>query len=130
MEIARDSQKSGQVDISLGTLLFVQIISDWFKIMNIKDKFIHQRLNDNLRAPWRQNCKSFTYLEKVCDVISSCQCEGGRCRQKKLTRYTASTFFVVTTNAVSATNSLFQNYDFQYVLPAVFSQNPLEKFFG
>ena len=29
-----------------------------------------------------------------------------------------------------ATNYLFQNYDFQYVLPAVFSQNPLEKFFG
>ena len=39
--------------------------------MTIKDKFIHQRLNDNLRAPWSQNCESFTYLEKVYDVIAS-----------------------------------------------------------
>ena len=37
---------------------------------------------------------------------------------------------VTTKNALSAANHLLQNYDFQYVLPAVFPQNPLEKAFG
>ena len=120
---------SAKINISLGTLLFVQIISGWFKIMNIKDKFIHQHLNDNLRVPWSQNCESFTYLVKVCDVIAS-QLEGGRLRQKKLTKFTASAFVVTTKNVISAANYLLHNYDFHYVLPAVFSQNPLKKCFG
>ena len=47
----------------------------------------------------------------------------------KLTWYTAPAFVFTTKHVVSATNYLFQNYDFRYVLPAVFSQNPLEKFF-
>ena len=123
-------EPSAKINISLGTLLFVQIISDWFKIMNIKDKFIHQRVNDKLLSPWSQNCESFTYLEKVCDVIASCQWEGGCLRQQKLTKFTASVFVVTTKNVISATNYLLRNYDFQYVLPAAFSQNPFEKFFG
>ena len=117
---------SVKINILLGTLLFVQIISDWLKIMNIKDKFIHQRLNDNLHAPWPQNCESFTYLEKVCDVIASCQWEGGSLCQQKVTKFTESAFVVTTKNVISAANYLFHNYDFQYVLPAVFSQNPLK----
>ena len=81
--------------------------------MNIKDKSIHQRLNDNLRAPWSQNCESFSYLEKVCDVIASCQWEGGRLRQQKLTKFTASAVVVTTKNVISAANYLLHNYDFQ-----------------
>ena len=54
----------------------------------------------------------------------------GKGREKKLTKFTASAFVVTTRNSIAAANHLFQNHGFQYVLPAVFSTNPLEKFFG
>ena len=41
-----------KLKIQKGTILFIEIISNWFKMMNIKDKFVHQRLRDNFRAPW------------------------------------------------------------------------------
>ena len=55
---------------------------------------------------------------------------GRRGREKKLTKFTASAFVVTTRNSIAAANHLFQNHGFHYILPAVFSTNPLEKFFG
>ena len=40
------------------------------------------------------------------------------------------TFVLTTKNAIVASNHLSENVDFQYVLPAVFSMNPPEKYFG
>ena len=67
---------------------------------------------------------------------------GGEGRENNLTKYTAA-FIVATRNSIkideihcfcihshsiAAANHLFQHH--QYILPAVFSTNPLEKFFG
>ena len=37
---------------------------------------------------------------------------------------------LLTANVIAASEYLFNNHDFQYVLPAVFSQVPAEIFFG
>ena len=69
-------------------------------------------------------------MNKACDIVASCEWQGGSSRQRKLTKFTASAFVVTTKNAIFASNYLLENFDFQYILPAVFSTNPLEKFFG
>ena len=119
-----------KLKIQEGTILFIEIISNWLKMMNIKDKFVHQRLRDNFCAPWSNGCESFSHLENICNIITTCEWEGGRGREKKLTKFTASAFVVTTRNSIAAANHLFQNHGFHYILPAVFSTNPLEKFFG
>ena len=35
-----------------GTAIFLKMISDWFKMMSVKDKYKCIRLNDDLRVPW------------------------------------------------------------------------------
>ena len=47
-----------------------------------------------------------------------------------MTQNTADAFIITTTNAIAAAQYLFDNHDYQYILPAVFSQDPVEKFFG
>ena len=63
-------------------------------------------------------------------MISSCKWEGGKTRQQKLTNYTATAFLVTTENNVLAAKYLLENYAFSYILPAIWSQDPVEKFFG
>ena len=53
-----------------------------------------------------------------------------RWKRVQLTRFTSTAFVVTTKSAIEAAKHLFQEHNFQYVLPAVFSTNPLEKFFG
>ena len=50
--------------------------------------------------------------------------------KKKLTAYTADAFIVTTDHNIPAAIHLFSSNDFSYILPAVFSQDPLEKVFG
>ena len=66
-------------------------------------------------------------MNKACDIVASCEWQGGSSRQRK---FTAFTFVVTTKNAIFASNYLLENFDFQYILPAVFSTNPLENVFG
>ena len=69
-------------------------------------------------------------LQRSCEVISSCKWTGGRERKKKLTKFTAEAFVITTINNIAASKYLLENYDFQYILPPIFSQDPLERFFG
>ena len=50
-------------------------------------------------------------------------------RKKKLTKFTATAFIVTTVNNIAAENYLLESHNFEYVLAAVFSQDPLEIFF-
>ena len=94
--------------------------------MNVKDKFQCHRLLDDFRAPWSENCESFSRLETVCDIVSSCRWEWSGRRERKLTKFTATAFDVSTRNSIAVAN-----HNFKYLLPgAVLSTNPLEKFFG
>lgn len=47
-----------------------------------------------------------------------------------MTQYTADAFTSTTTNVIAASEYLLKNHNFQYILPAVFSQDPEDKFFG
>ena len=113
-----------------GTIRFITLVTNWFKMMNVKDKFGAINLRDPFRAPWTLNCENFNKLLAMCDVIGSCRWEGGKMRQKNLTKFTADAFIVTTKSSIAAATYLLTHHHFEFVLPAVFSQDPLEKFFG
>ena len=116
--------------ISEGTIILTQTMSDWFKMMNVKDRFSAIHLRDECRQPWTADCTSFTRLEQACQIISTCTWQGGRVRKLKLTQQTAEAFTVSTRNNVAAAKLLLSEKDFDYVLPAIFADEALEKFFG
>ena len=91
-----------------GTAIFLKMISDCFKMMSVKDKYKCIRQNDDLRVPWPLNCESFIHLNKACDIVASCEWQGGSSRQRKLTKFTASAFVVTTKNAIFASNYLLE----------------------
>lgn len=116
--------------ISEGTIILIQTMSDWFKMMNVKDRFSAIHLRDEARQPWTADCTSFTRLEEACNIISTCAWQGGCGRKLKLTQQTAEAFTVSTRNNVDAAKLLLAENGFDYVLPAIFADETLEKFFG
>ena len=100
-------------------------------MMNVKDTLSAIKLKDETRKPWTLGCMSFSKLEQVCNVVSSCKWTGGRGRLQKLTVNTADAFVTTTRTVVEATNHLLTNHHFKYVLPGrIWSDDNLEKFFG
>ena len=75
-------------------------------------------------------CKSFVYLSEICNTVSTCIYEGARNRQRKLTKDTGNAFPITTKSNVLASKKLIESHCFEYVLPAIYSQNPIEMFFG
>ena len=116
--------------ISEGTLILTQTMSEWFKMMNVKDRFSAIHLRDESKQPWTADCTSFTRLEEACQIISTCAWQGGGGRKLKLTKQTAEAFTVSTRNNVDDAKLLLADKDFDYVLPAIFAGEALEKFFG
>ena len=114
---------------SRGTMIFINIRCKWYKMMNVKSKFSSIALKDDSHLPWTENCSNFEALQKTCDIISMCKWKGGRGRRKNLTKFTADALLITTTNNIAASKYLIANHNFEYILSAVFSQNPLEKFF-
>ena len=96
---------------------------------NIKDRYGALRHGDDLLKPWTPDCTSFKKLTQIADVISACK-NSGRTRIKSLTHYTANAFNDTTVYNIQASKYLFEKFSFDYILSAVFSQDPLEKFFG
>ena len=119
-----------ELNLNTGTEIFVRIITNWFKMLNIKSASTYIRERDHCKEPWKLNCQSFSYLKAICEVVSSCRWPGGKGRVKKLTQCTADAFSITTAAVIKASEHLLENHDFQYILPAVFSQDPVEKFFG
>ena len=99
-------------------------MSEWFKMMNVKDRFSAIHLRDESRQPWTADCTSFTRLEEACQIISTCAWQGGGGRKLKLTKQTAEAFTVSTRNNVDAAKLLLADKDFDYVLPAIFADEP------
>ena len=105
-------------------------INDWFKMMNVKDMVSCIKLKDDTRIPWTVDFKSFDKLTKICDVIKTCKWTGGKRRKHKLTVSTANAFITTTKTAIAATKHILTHHDHEYVLPAVWTDDPVEKFFG
>ena len=116
--------------INDGTIEFIRMVTNWFHIMNVKDRYSGIHLRDTFRSPWTVGCESFTALKGYCEVISTCAWTGGRGRTLKLTKSTSSAFIISTKSIVEAATVLLTTEGFQYVLPAVFADEVLEKFFG
>ena len=119
-----------KLDVSEGTVVFVKVLSSWFTIMNVKDKFRCVTKRDPDRQPWTRDCSSFAKLEDACDLVSACTWEGTGKRASKLTKQTSEAFIVSTKACVEAANVLLIEKGFSYVLPGIFSDDGLEKFFG
>ncbi|KAI6653987.1 hypothetical protein LOD99_3163 [Oopsacas minuta] len=117
----------GSLGISEGTIILTQTMSEWFKIMNVKDRFSAIRLRDESRQPWTADCTSFTRLEEACQIISTCAWQGGG-HKLKLTKQTAEAFTVSTHNNVDAAKLLLADKDFDFVLPAIFADEPWKVF--
>ena len=60
------------LSISEGTIVFVKLITHWFHMMNVKDRFSGINTRDECRQSWTKDCTSFIKLDETCDVISSC----------------------------------------------------------
>ena len=99
-------------------------------MMSVKSKYLRSRFNDKYREIWSSDCESFVRLSEICNVISTCVFNEVRGRQKKLTKHTGNAFLITTENNVLAAKVLIEYYKFEYILYVIFSQNPLEKFFG
>ena len=99
-------------------------------MMNVKTRFSGISSRDDCRSPWTLDCATFQRLDETCKVISSCAWEGGRGRKLKLTKQTSEAFTVTTMLNVKAAKYLLSEKKFQYVLPGIFADDGLEKFFG
>lgn len=128
--VAALSTLKDKLGISEGTIIFVKLITDWFHMMNVKDRYSGINMRDECRQPWTKNCTSFKKLNETCDVISSCAWSGGRGRTQKLTKQTAEAFVLSTRANIEAAELLLTQHNFNYVLPGVFADEALEKFFG
>ena len=69
-------------------------------------------------------------LKLNCDVTSSCAWSGGRGRTQNLTKQTAEALVLFTRSNIEAAEWLLTQHNFTYVLPGVFADEALEKFFG
>ena len=119
-----------KLGLSEGTIIFVKLITDWFHIMNVKDWYSGINMRDECRQPWTKNCSTFKKLAETCDVIFSCAWSGGRGWKQKLTKQTAEAFVVSTRANIEAAEWILTQHNFAYVLPSVFADEALEKFFG
>ena len=48
---------------SEGTHLFVSLITNWFKMMNVKDTISHVKVRDAARSPWTPGCETLIYTK-------------------------------------------------------------------
>ena len=128
--VAALSTVKDKFGLSKGTIIFVKLITDWFHMMNVKDGYSGINMRDECCQPWTKNCTTFKKLAETCDVISSCAWSGGPGWTQKLTKQTAEALVLSTGVNMEAVEWLLTQDNFTYVLPGVFADEALEKFFG
>ena len=73
---------------------------------------------------------TFERLTAINEVMKSCQRSPGLKRCKSLTSATGKAFVITTETNILSAQHLLTEHRFEYVLPAVNSSDPAEKFFG
>lgn len=119
-----------KLKIDEGTILWIQLVTNWYKMMSVKSKYQSSRMNDQFREAWTKTSTSFENLEEICKVLSTCISDKVKGRKQQLTKSTGNAFILTTKSNILAAKSLLETFDFEYVLPSAWSQNPVEKFFG
>lgn len=112
-----------------GTVKFVTLIISWFQMINVKNSlYSYIKLRDVSCESWKFDCDSFIKLLSMCDAVSTFWWEGTRKQCHKLTMFTADTFVVTAIFNIAIATELLSNCLFGYILPVIFSQDPLENF--
>ena len=55
----------GRVDFQEGTPIFIHMITQWFKMMDVKDQYSCSRFINESRAPCSKNCGSLMPCKKL-----------------------------------------------------------------
>ena len=128
--VAALSTVKNKLGLSEGIIIFVKLITDWLHMMKVKDRYSGINMRDECRQPWTKNCTTFKKLAETCDVTSSCVWSGSRGWTQKLTKQTAEALVLSTRVNIEAAEWLLTQHNFTDVLPGVFPDEALEKFFG
>ena len=117
--------KSENVD---GTVIFLQKVITFFKIMNVKSLGEDMRLRDPLRAAIKSpDDEQLRFLTEFASFAASLKGTQGK-RQKQLTVDTASAIEHTCLGVVELTKYLLETNN--YILLGKFTTDPLEKAFG
>ena len=128
--VAALSTVKDKLGLSEGTIIFAKLITDWLHMMKVKDRYSGINMRDECRQPWTKNCTTFKKLAETCDVISSCVWSGSRGWTQKLTKQTAEALVLSTRVNIEAAEWLLTQHNFTDILPGVFPDEALKKFFG
>ena len=105
--IAAFEAKNDTLHFQPETVKLVTLITQWFMMMNVKDRYNDIKLRDDTRAPWSIDCDSLQNLESICKVVATCRWDGTGNRCRKLANFTADDFLVTTKFKIAAATRLF-----------------------
>ena len=112
-----------------GTVEFLQLILDFWKIVNVKGPYDDIKLRDPLREGIRSpHDENLELLEKIAVVVENMEKKSKGKRQKELTKDTASAF--ACRGLIELSKYLLENKGFEYVLLGKFTSDHIEKEFG
>ena len=116
-------------DGAADTAIFIHKVLSWWKIVNVKSKYMHVRHNDSLQAAISNSCDTrLSTLLQFGDMALQMAGKQGK-RQKQLTRDTANAIYHTCNGLVDLCRQLLST-SHQYVLLGQFSSDPLEKEFS
>lgn len=117
------------VDGAADTAIFIHKVLTWWKIVNVKSKYMDVRHNDGLQAAISDSCDTrLSTLLQFGDTALQMAGKQGK-RQKQLTRDTAKAIYHTCNGLVALCRQLLST-SHQYVLLGQFSSDPLEKEFS
>lgn len=115
---------------------FLEIIRDWWDIVNVDNKFKGQRLLNPLMTPllredWKDgSCRKIKYLEKFLTWLENWNTHQDF-QKHRLTNETYEALKHTVKAQISLTDYLFKTYDcFDYILLGKFQTDQLERRFG
>ena len=112
-----------------GTIIFLEKIIKFRKIMNVKGKHENERFRDPDRSPILSlNEPSLAYLLEIAEMADKMKAPGNK-RYKQLTNDTGSALSHTCRGVVEMSKYLLSNTH-DYVLLGQFTTEPLEKMFG
>lgn len=125
------AMKSLNYDNAIPTISVLQIISKWWKIVNVKSVVESSRFNDVARsAITGLECNSIQDLSDLASFFEKSPSGNGNKRVQSLTIDTKKALCRTTHGLVELSKDLLENFSFEYVLLGEIQQDKLEGEFG
>ncbi|MEL7307551.1 MAG: hypothetical protein AAGK05_06510 [Pseudomonadota bacterium] len=113
------------------TIEMLQIISQWWKIVNVKSVVESKRFNDSYRSAINdQECDSLRRLAELASFFEKSPSGNGRNRVRSLSIDTKKALCRTTQGLFELSKDLLTNFNFEYVLLGEIQQDKLEGEFG